>query len=110
MSGRVDLTADEAIALVVGPRNADRGPDKSPWVATGEVRDEGWAWVFGTNLASAAEDFLSGAIGQGLSVVAKDGTLIADTGSAPGMEERVAALHARWLRERAAFDASESTD
>ena len=96
------LSLEEAIELVVAPRNRNRPPGASPWIAVGEPEDHGWAWVFATNLASALDDPLTGMVGQGLSVVAKDGSIVADTGSAPGMRERVEVLRRRWRRDHGA--------
>jgi hypothetical protein len=96
------LDADAAVARVLGPRQATRRPDESAWVVVGEVRDRGWAWVFASNVASWARDPRSGMVGHGLAVVAKDGSLVADTGSAPGQPARVDALEERWLWMRLA--------
>jgi|GEM_PF-238805 len=112
------VTAVDAVARVIEDRNAGRRTGATPWVAVGEPEDRSWAWVFATNLAGADADPLAGAVGQGLTVVAKDGSLVADTGSAPGMAARIEALEERWLWTRLArrlgdpdpFDPTQSSD
>lgn len=96
------VDADAAVARILEPRQARRAPGETPWVVVGEIEDHGWAWVFATNVAGAEDDPLAGMWGQGLAVVAKDGTLDADTGSAPGHRERVRQLEERWLWTRLA--------